>query len=428
MENDSSSRTDLFKHDRMIFRFSLYGFLKNLRFFEPFMLLMFRDGGLSYLQIGLLYSIRDIGTNLLEIPAGFFADSFGRRRAMVFSFSAYILSFFVFYFFPGFLPYALAMLVFALAEALRTGTHKALILEHLRLEGKQDLKVAYYGRTRSASQLGSALNSLLAAALVFYTGNYRFIFIASTVPYVLDLINLIGYPATLDGERVQINAKKMPGQMKQTFGDFIDIFKQRSAICAILNSAGFSAGFKSIKDYLQPILEGFALSLPLLLAIEDTQRSALVIGAVYFAIYLLSSYASRRAADVSDRFVNLAGAINVTFYIGAALIVVAGLAARVNIALLSILVFVGLFLLQNVRRPMNVGLISDQISDHVMASGLSVESQATTLLMAGFAPALGALADTLGIGAALAIFGAGLLAFSLLVRVDAPAESRPDNY
>ena len=103
MENDSFSRTDLFKHDRMIFRFSLYGFLKNLRFFEPFMLLMFRDGGLSYLPIGLLYSIRDIGTNLLEIPAGFFADSFGRRRAMVFSFSAYILSFFVFYFFPGFL-------------------------------------------------------------------------------------------------------------------------------------------------------------------------------------------------------------------------------------------------------------------------------------------------------------------------------------
>jgi MFS family permease len=423
MEHDSPPRSDLFKHDRMIFRFSLYGFLKNLRFFEPFMLLMFRDGGLSFLQIGLLYAIRDIGTNLLEIPAGFFADSFGRRRAMVFSFSAYILSFIVFFFFPGFLPYSLAMLVFALAEALRTGTHKALILEHLRLEGKQDLKVAYYGRTRSASQLGSALNSLLAAALVFYTGNYRFIFIASTVPYVLDLINLISYPAALDGERVHMNAARMPGQMRQTFGDFIDIFKQRTAICAILNGAGYSAGFKSIKDYLQPILEGFALSLPILLFVEDTQRSALVIGAVYFVIYLLSSYASRHAAAVSDRFKNLAGAINVTFTVGAGLIVVAGVAAHANLALMSILVFLGLYLMLNVRRPMNVGFISDQISDHVMASGLSIESQATTLLMAIFAPLLGALADALGIGAALAIFGVGLMILSMLVRVQVATES-----
>jgi MFS family permease len=423
MQNNQAAPPDIFKNDRMLFRFSLYGFLKNLRFFEPFMLLMFRDGGLSFLQIGLLYSIRDIATNLLEIPAGFFADSFGRRRAMVFSFSAYILSFIVFFFFPGFLPYALAMLIFALAEALRTGTHKALILEHLRLKGIQAYKVAYYGRTRSASQLGSALNSLLAAGLVFYTGNYRFIFIASTVPYVLDLINLIGYPAALDGQGVQLNAKKVPGQMKQTFGDFIDIFKQRSAICAILNGAGFSAGFKSIKDYLQPILEGFSLSLPVLLFVEDTQRSALVIGAVYFVIYLLTSYASRRSADFSARFKDLAGAINITFYMGAALIVVAGIATRVNIVWLSILVFVGLYLLQNLRRPMNVGFISDQISDHVMASGLSVESQATTLLMAMFAPALGALADALGIGVALAISGAGLLIFSLLVRVEAAEEA-----
>ncbi len=422
MNNNQASHPDLFKNDRMLFRFSLYGFLKNLRFFEPFMLLMFRDGGLTFFQIGLLYSIRDIATNLLEIPAGFFADAFGRRRAMVFSFASYILSFIVFFYFPGFLTYALAMLVFALAEALRTGTHKALILEHLRLKGIQAYKVAYYGRTRSASQLGSALNSLLAAGLVFYTGNYRFIFIASTVPYVLDLINLMGYPAVLDGERVHMNAAKVPGQMKQTFGDFIEIFRQRGAICAILNAAGFSAGFKSIKDYLQPILEGFALSLPLLLFVEDTQRSALVIGAVYFVIYLLTSYASRHAADVSARFENLAGAINVTFYIGAALIVVAGLAAQVNITLLSILVFVGLFLMQNVRRPMNVGFISDQISDHVMASGLSVESQATTLLMAAFAPLLGAMADALGIGAALAIFGVGLLIFSFLVRVQAASE------
>ena len=83
----------------MIYRFSLYGFLKNLRLFEPFIILLFREDGLSFLQIGLLYSIRDIATNILEIPSGIYADAFGRRKSMLFSFSAYIVSFIVFYLF-----------------------------------------------------------------------------------------------------------------------------------------------------------------------------------------------------------------------------------------------------------------------------------------------------------------------------------------
>ena len=48
--------------------------------------------------------------------------------------------------------------------------------------------------------MGSALNALIAAGLVFYTGDYRIMFLASVVPYALDLINLAFYPAALDGE------------------------------------------------------------------------------------------------------------------------------------------------------------------------------------------------------------------------------------
>ncbi|NOQ40234.1 MAG: MFS transporter, partial [Anaerolineales bacterium] len=150
--------------DRMFYKFSLYGFLKNLRFFDPFILLIFRSYGLSFLQIGVLYSIREVATNILEIPTGVLADSFGRRRSMVAAFLSYIASFLIFYFMKDFLFLALAMVMFAFGEAFRSGTHKALIFEYLSIKGISDLKVAYYGLTRSASQFGSALNALIAAA------------------------------------------------------------------------------------------------------------------------------------------------------------------------------------------------------------------------------------------------------------------------
>jgi len=411
------SESQEMKGDRLLFRFSLYGFLKNLRFFEPFLILFFRDAGLSFFQIGVLYAVRDISTNLLEIPAGVIADAFGRRRSMVLSFSAYIVSFVVFYTWPGFRSYALAMVIFAVGEAFRTGTHKALILEHLRIEGIEHLKVAYYGRTRSMSQLGSALNSLIAAALVFYTGNYRYVFLASIVPYVFDLLNLATYPRELDGELAELEWRAVPAQVTTTTRAFLDIFRSPGAIRAILNSAGFDAFFKATKDYLQPVLEAFALGLPVFVAFESGQRSALVIGLVYFGIYLLSSYASRNAGSIGRRFGDVAQAINVTFLIGAGLLVVAGAASWLNLPVLSIVVFLGLYLLHNVRKPLNVAFVSDQISNDVMASGLSVESQVVTLLMAMVAPVLGVLADAAGIGSALALLGLVMGGVALVTHV-----------
>ena len=114
---NSGVELSMIKKDRMFYRFSAYGFLKNLRFFEPFIILIFRDNGLTFLQIGLLYSIRDLANNILEIPTGVFADTFGRRKAMVLAFLAYIISFFIFFAFRDFYIYAGAMIIFAFGEA-----------------------------------------------------------------------------------------------------------------------------------------------------------------------------------------------------------------------------------------------------------------------------------------------------------------------
>ena len=188
---------------------------------------------------------------------------------------------------------------------------------------------------------------------------------------------------------------------------------------AILNSAGFSAIFKTSKDYLQPILETFALAWPLLflLDLDDVRRSGLVIGVVYFFIYLLTSYASRNSDRFSRRFRNLAVAINLTFLAGAVFLFIAGLASWQNLVVISVLVFLGFYVLQNLRKPMNVAFISDQISHKVMASGLSIEAQVTTLLVVIFAPVIGYIADQAGVGLALVFFGAGTLLLYLFARV-----------
>ena len=403
--------------DRMFYKFSLYGFLKNLRFFDPFILLIFRSYGLSFLQIGLLYSIRDVAANILEIPTGVIADSFGRRRAMVSAFIAYIGSFVIFYFLKDFLFLTLAMVLFAFGDAFRTGTHKALILEYLKIKGISDLKVAYYGLTRSASQFGSAINALIAAGLVFFTGSYRVMFLAATIPYLLDLINVYTYPKYLDGNITRVQKDEIWSRVKVTFQEFSNIFSNGSVIRPLLNSSSFAGVFKSTKDYLQPVLAVLALSLSIFTALEDTRREAVIIGLVYFGIYLLTSLASRQAFLFSERFKNLSRAVNFSYLLGAGLLIFIGVTANLQIMLMTVCGFLGLYVLNNIRRPINVGIISDQISSKVMASGLSTEAQFTTIFSALVAPLLGLLVDNLGLGNGIALVGVGMIALFSLTRV-----------
>ena len=58
----------------MIARFSAYGFLKNQQYYDPFLILAFRDKGLSFFLIGLLFGFRGLAVNIMEVPTGVLAD------------------------------------------------------------------------------------------------------------------------------------------------------------------------------------------------------------------------------------------------------------------------------------------------------------------------------------------------------------------
>ncbi|MCP3959885.1 MAG: MFS transporter, partial [bacterium] len=47
----------------MLFRFCLYGFLKNQKYYEPFLILAFLEKGLSFFDIGLLIAFREVAIN-----------------------------------------------------------------------------------------------------------------------------------------------------------------------------------------------------------------------------------------------------------------------------------------------------------------------------------------------------------------------------
>jgi MFS family permease len=411
----------VFRKSLQYYKFCAYGFLKNLRFFDVFLILFFRETGLSYLQIGTLYSVRQIAINIFEVPSGLVADLLGRKNALLFSFLSYILSFLLFYFSLGYSLFFVSMFAFGIGEAFRSGTHKAMILAYLEHNDLLEHKTAYYGHTRSWSQFGSAISSLGAMLIVFFSHNYRSVFLFTIIPYVLDLLLVASYPSSLNLVRPRETMEKIGPRLLQDFrllwSKFLLLIRRPESVRGIFSAAAYIGFFKSTKDYLQPVLEVTAMSLPLYMAWSGERRSAVLIGIVYFLIYLLTSATSRNAWRMERRFHDIKKAIDQLYLWGIAGIGLSGIFLYIGWKVPAILLFIVLFVVQNLRRPMVVSFLGSVIDSGILASGLSMESQFQTLLIFIFAPVLGLLCDTLGIAGGLIISSLLFLLIYPLIRL-----------
>jgi MFS family permease len=414
----------------MLFRFSAYGFLKNQQYYDPFLILAFREKGLSFFVIGLLIGFRELAVNVMEVPTGVIADLFGRRRSMILSLSSYIMSFVVFGLSSVVWHLFAAMFFFAIGEAFRTGTHKAMILDWLRLQGRQDEKTKTYGFTRSWSKIGSAVSVLIATGIVLATGEddrpqYSYVFLFCIIPYVLGIINFLGYPAELDGRP---EGRPTVGRVfRELWRAFATAFGHRRLRRVLLESMSYEGTFKVTKGYLQPVVRQMALALPLFTALAGYRRTAILIGCFYFALYIASAAASRKASLFAERFGSEDRAARALWLVTAMVFLPIAAALWFEVYWLAALGFIPLALLQNFWRPITITRVDNETDARMGATMLSIESQAKALGTMTLAPLLGYAVDALagepGQPALWAVGAAGLaitLVGSLL-----PAAARP---
>lgn len=273
---------------------------------------------------------------------------------------SYMISFILFAVVDQLWLLLLAMLFMGLGDAFRTGTHKAMIFEWLRREGRLDQRTRVYGYTRSWSKLGSALSALVAAGFVLATSSYTIVFWLCLIPYTAGLINILGYPANLDGPGSERTSAENPLRLS------LDSVRQAftsSSLRRILGESMLLEGvFKVVKDYLQPILQGLAL--PLLAtspwsgaALEPSQRGAVLIGAVFCGNFLLMSFASRSAHRLSTRLGGDEQLVRTLWWANLLVYTLIGATLLTGHPTGAVVGFIALGMIQNTFRPAQISRI-----------------------------------------------------------------------
>ncbi len=375
-------------HKKQITKFGFYGLLKDLRFFEPYLMIYFLLANLNLFHIGLLFSIREIIIYLFEIPSGVIADRYGKKTELVICFVFYILSFVMFFMATEFYLFALAMVLYAFGEAFRSGTHKSMIMAYIDKHEIKESKTKIYGLTRSYSLIGSMISSIVSIGLVLWLPEIRYLFLIAIIPYVADLLLIMSYPSYLNDKKdSEFSFKSF---IKHNISSIKYVFVKGAVRGAIINSASYQATFKSIKDYIQPILITISLTFVLFSSLTEDENTRIYIGLIYAAIYLISAISSKNAYRVK-KIGNAQNIISYMWLITGALIL--ALSFLLESMIVVFVVFTLLYMMMNIRRPLMVERIGDVSDPDKRATVLSVESQMTSLLIAILAPLIGLLAE-----------------------------------
>ncbi len=409
----------------MLLRFCLYSILKNLRFFEPFFILFLLaspetgGAGLSYFRIGTLVGYQKLITGLLEIPSGLLTDRFGRRSALAACFACYCIAFPLYAIGAGLESGAqLAVLYgaqtfFGIGEALRTGSHKAIILDWADRTGRSDEATRLIGFTRLFSKISASVSALAGAFMVYRLGTFVPLFWAATVPAAAGVMLLLSYPRSLEGEMRRNAAKSGVPPIRERVRA---LGATPGMYLLLVQSVVFESQIKLAQHYLQPFLYEMLTARNLMIA---GGGGALVIGAYYAAQDFLAGMASWGAS----RAERLAGggrrANGMILLLGGAVLIAVASTLSAGWLGAGIAGFILLAILQNMRRPIFVSLFNQVMDKPQRATTLSIESQSRTWSVALLSPLFGWVADSYGLSATLYMIAALLLVGLSLIHVSA---------
>lgn len=393
----------------MIVRFCLYSILKNLRFADPFLAIYLLGLGFSYAEIGSMLGCQRLVTTVLEIPSGVGADRWGRRRILAVSFALHALGLSVLGWgaqssdAPSPLWFFVGLGIFGAGEALRTGSHKAIMLDYLEYHGQAERATHVMAVTRTFSKVSSALAGVIAGGLLFVFRDYAALFWLSAVAAAAGCALVLSYPKYLEGEL-----------RRDRGGDDSILARESRLITMIRNTRLWPAMLRSVvyesqveiilKLFLQPFLKLGLGTAGIALAPSESTESVRGAGSlVVGANELYRDGLGAVGANGSARFERWVGgterALRLLHVATALVILLVGLcAANIGVWFWPGLAAVGLLtLLQNLRRPIYVSSLNRVSNKPLRATILSIDNQAISFATALLMPLMGLAADRWGL-------------------------------
>ena len=133
--------------------------------FMPIIVPFYIDNGLEAKDVFLLQAVYSISVVVLEIPSGYIADAWGRKKTIIAGSSFGFLGFLVYSFSGGFYGFLLAEIILGLGQSLISGADSAILYDSLlEMENEKDY-AKFEGRITAVGNFAEAIAGILGGVL-----------------------------------------------------------------------------------------------------------------------------------------------------------------------------------------------------------------------------------------------------------------------
>jgi len=363
----------------------------------PIIVLFYEDHGLGLQDVFILKSVYSVAAVALEIPSGYLADVWGRKKCII---SGCIL------FFGGYLCYSMtssfgafiiAELLLGIGQTLVNGADSALLYDTTAHHKKDQLYLRYEGRITMIGNFAEAIAGIFGGLLAVYSLRYPF--------YGQVLIAFVGIPAALT-----LTEYKGENKVQSPVHEILRIIKYslitNKKLCYnIFYSGIMGAATLTMAWFVQPYL-----------MYMDTPTS------YYGVIWTILNLTVGIAALYSDRIERYFGMSKMNLLI--LLMIVGGyIALAYNLTPVGLLILLVFYIFRGFATPILKGYINQMTFSDMRATVLSIRNFVIRLIFAAVSPFIGWLNDMYSLKVALivsatVIFIPGLLFLILQIKED----------
>ena len=346
----------------------------------PIIVLFYQENGLSMQNVLTLKAFYSVAVVVMEIPSGYFADIWGRKKTLIMGSVLGCLGFVVYSFSSNFYGFLLAELVLGIGSSFISGADSALLYDSLLQDKKEQTYLKQESRMMSVGNFAEALAGIAGGSLAL---------ISLRTPFIFQIfIAFMAIPAS-----VMLMEVERP--RKDSKGGFVHILKivryslwdNLQLRLNILYSSIFGCATLSLAWFVQPYLKQLNF---------DVGR----IGVIWTLLNLTVGFTALFAHRIESRLGK----------IGTSLLIVIGLSSGfilsgVMTTQLGIICLFYFYIIRGIATPILKDYINRITSSDMRATVLSLRNFIIRILFAIIAPFLGWYSDHFSIGEALIFAG-----------------------
>ena len=360
--------------------FALY-LIKLSKWFSlvmPIIVLFYEEQGLGLHEVFLLKSVYSVAAVTLEIPSGYLADVWGRKRCLLWGSVLFFLGYLLYSFTGAFSAFLCAELLLGAGQTLVNGADSALLYDTAAHYKAEQHYLRYEGRLTMIGNFAEAIAGIFGGLLAAYSLRFPF--------YGQAIVAFIGIPAAL-----AIREYNHSRAVRNPAGEMLRIIRyslgeNKVLRYNILFSGIIGAATLTMAWFVQPIL-------------MQLQTPTSYYGVIWTVLNLTVGI----AALYSDR---VEQALGMRRSNGLILVVIVGGYAALALLPLTYACLAILFLFYIVRgfaTPILKGYINQMTFSEMRATVLSIRNFIIRLLFAAIAPFIGWLNDYYSLQVALLI-------------------------